>query len=576
MREVGMKKEEQKVTEQKAEKKDGKKPFYRKFIFGAGISTIAGVGILYFCFVAYFQSHFCYGTVIGGIDAGGKTVEEVKQEILEETRRYKLILAEREGKTEEISGSSISLQPVFSGEIEQLFARQNEFAWPLHAFDRVTLDLEKTVAYDEAELEKVIGELNGIQPENQREPVNASCSEYTEAGYVLSPADYGTVIDREKFTAAVGAAVLSLTDRLDLDEADCYVDPAVGDDHAELLAMLDKLNTYVSTTIRYDVGEEKEVLDGALISEWLRTDENFQVTVDAEAVASYVKELADKYNTVYKAKKLKTSYNDAEVTITACPYGWKLDNSGEAAQIMADLESGGEIKREPVFAQKANSHGENDYGDSYVEINLTAQHLFLYKEGRLIVESDFVSGCVAKGYATPPGAYPVNYITRDAVLRGEDYVTPVNFWMPFNGGIGMHDLTSRRAFGGDIYKRNGSHGCINLPYTAAQTIFENIEAGFPVLLYELPGSQSESVKRNEAITVVNLINSIGIVTLESETVIVSARNLYNALDANTKTLVTNYDVLVNAEALLAQMKAAADAVIPPPDAELPVEQPVTQ
>lgn len=55
------------------------------------------------------------------------------------------------------------------------------------------------------------------------------------------------------------------------------------------------------------------------------------------------------------------------------------------------------MEREPVYAQTANSHGENDYGNSYVEINLTAQHLFLYKDGVLVTESDFVSGNVAKG-----------------------------------------------------------------------------------------------------------------------------------------------------------------------------------
>ena len=74
-------------------------------------------------------------------------------------------------------------------------------------------------------------------------------------------------------------------------------------------------------------------------------------------------------------------------------YGWKINNSEEVAQILDDLKAGKKVEREPVYAQTANSHGENDYGNSYVEINLTAQHLFLYKDGVLVTESRF---CIRK------------------------------------------------------------------------------------------------------------------------------------------------------------------------------------
>lgn len=112
-------------------------------------------------------------------------------------------------------------------------------------------------------------------------------------------------------------------------------------------------------------------------------------------------------------------------------------------------------------------------------MNLTAQHLFYYKDGALVVESDFVSGNEAKGWSTPAGAYGLYYKQRDKTLRGEDYATPVSFWMPFNGGVGFHDATWRNKFGGSYYKRGGSHGCVNLPYSVAKTLYENIEAGAP-------------------------------------------------------------------------------------------------
>ena len=62
-------------------------------------------------------------------------------------------------------------------------------------------------------------------------------------------------------------------------------------------------------------------------------------------------------------------------------------------------------------------------------------------------------------------------------------VQPVDFWMPFNGNIGIHDASWRTEFGKNIYMTNGSHGCVNSPYELANTIFDNIEAGTPIVCY---------------------------------------------------------------------------------------------
>ena len=174
------------------------------------------------------------------------------------------------------------------------------------------------------------------------------------------------------------------------------------------------------------------------------------------------------------------------------------------------------------------------------------------------MDSDFVSGNLSKGHGSPTGAFSVTYTTTDAVLRGEDYATPVKYWMPFAGDVGMHDASWRKSFGGNIYKTNGSHGCINLPTSVAKTIYNTIEKGWPVLVYTLPGTESAAQLQQDVQTVIDLINSIGEVTADSETVISSARSQYDALPDSTKANVTNYDVLVAAEAALAQIKAAGE------------------
>lgn len=119
-----------------------------------------------------------------------------------------------------------------------------------------------------------------------------------------------------------------------------------------------------------------------------------------------------------------------------------------------------------------------------MEIDLGGQHLYLYIDGKKILESDLVSGNVARGYATPAGVYGLTYKERNATLTGETYATPVKYWMPFNGNIGMHDASWRKEFGGEIYRTNGSHGCINLPEEIAETIYGYVEQGFPVVCYD--------------------------------------------------------------------------------------------
>lgn len=98
---------------------------------------------------------------------------------------------------------------------------------------------------------------------DQRTPVDATYSDYTrENGYALVPADYGTQVDNAKVRKAVSDAVLVLDETVDLEQSGCYLEPAIGDDDKDLLALIDALNQYVGVTITYDFGDDKEVLDG--------------------------------------------------------------------------------------------------------------------------------------------------------------------------------------------------------------------------------------------------------------------------------------------------------------------------
>ena len=437
---------------------------------------------------ANYRSAFFNGTVINGIDVSGKSVGEVQDMIARETEGYVLTIQERGGRTESIEGTAIGLRAEFDGSLEGILAEQNPFAWLPAWIQGNSYEIPALVVWDEDALSQAIAGLECLDTEKTDQPQNARISDYTAgSGYFIVEEIQGNAADPEKLDAAVRDAVTSLRSELSLEEAGVYAEPSVTAEDENLKALLAEYNRLAGVTITYTFGDKTEVLNGETISQWL-SDDGSQVTISEEGAAEYVQTLATKYNTAYRAKSLKTSYGPT-VTISRGNYGWRINQGEEKTALMAMIQAGESGEREPVYSQKGASHGENDYGDTYVEINLTAQHLFFYKAGKMLVESDFVSGNSSRGWTTPPGAFPLTYKERNATLKGEGYRTPVSYWMPFNGGIGLHDANWRSEFGGTIYKTNGSHGCINLPPSVAKTIYENISQGDPVLCYELAGTE---------------------------------------------------------------------------------------
>ena len=456
----------------------------------AGILLVAAGGV-YVGMSQKYKTRFFPNTQINGVDASGKTAAEVQELIAEGVNGYTLTIDERNNQTETIAGTDIKLHAEFDGSLEKMVAAQNPFAWLWH-MKQEEYTIGTMVAYDDAALESQIRNLSCLDPEKAVEPVNAKISEYVSGqGYSIEPEQEGTAVEAEKLTQAVTGAIENLQDHLSLEEADVYKKPTVLKDDASLAEQLDKMNKYAKMSVTYQFGDSTETLNGDQIHAWLIANADGSVSVDSSKVSEYVSEMAKAHNTSNKAKTLKTSYGST-IQVSGGTYGWKINQAAETEALAAIIASGESTTREPEYSQKAASHGANDYGDTYVEINLTGQHLFFYKEGKLVVESDFVSGNLAKGWGTPAGSYPLAYKQKNAVLKGENYRTPVNYWMPFNNGIGMHDAKWRSSFGGAIYKTSGSHGCINLPPSVAKTIFDNISAGTPVICYNLPGTEKST------------------------------------------------------------------------------------
>lgn len=439
-----------------------------------------------------YKHVFFPNTVINGIDASGKSVEEVKALIASEIDGYVLTIEEWDGETEQIARDDIGLHSEFDGSLETLLEAQEPMKWWNLQKEEKTYEIETMVVYEEELLMEKIDALRCFSGELVKAPENAYLSDYVSGqGYAIVPETRGNLLVKETAVAGIVDAIHNLQPSVSFEELDAYEKAEITSTDEELVRVADSLNKQAGVTVTYQFGDKTEVLNGDTIHTWLSVNADKTIGLDRDAVAAYVKSLASKYNTAYQPKTLKTSYGKT-VTIKKGFYGWRINQGEETDQLYNIIRSGESQTREPVYSQTAASHGANDYGDTYVEINLTAQRLFFYKDGKLLVEADFVSGNASKNYDTPAGAYPLTYKERNATLKGEDYATPVSYWMPFNGNIGMHDANWRSSFGGSIYKTSGSHGCVNLPPSAAKTIYENISAGMPVLCYHLEGTERSS------------------------------------------------------------------------------------
>lgn len=449
------------------------------------IVAAAGIGgavlAMYLGTSVFFINRFNPGSTINCVSVSGKTVNEAYDEIADEAKNYELNIKGRNGFNESIKGSDINLIYNYNNVIQEFKDSQNPLGWIASTFRCNDYKSSELISFDDEKLKNAIDNFSCFNDDNVEEPKNPIL-QYENGKYIVLKETYGSKVNKEKLLQSIINAIGSGDRNIDIDQAGCYENPRFTSESKEITEAKDTLDKYVSSKITYNMGDSDEVLDGDKIKEFLDVDKDYNVSVDEVKVKQYVISLAEKYNTVGKTRKFNTT-GGSTISISGGDYGRKIDTSGEVKYIVDTIKEGKADAREPKYSQKPFCNASDDIGNTYVEVSLSGQHLWFYKNGSLIAEGPIVSGNISNGNGTPGGVYKLDYKERNATLKGEGYSTPVSFWMPFNGGIGIHDATWRGSFGGSIYVTGGSHGCVNAPYSLANTIFNNIDQGTPIVCY---------------------------------------------------------------------------------------------
>ena len=454
----------------------------------AAFMTTAAVSFSSMAAVDTDFHRFVVGTIINGVPVSGMTTADAEAYIEGYFNGgYTLEIEDTEGVREAITDTSIGYTVDVTGDLEAILKEENDggrVSGP-GVEHRYTVDAE--LKYDEAALRALLENMAFVK--NASPTSDAYITPYEEGkAFSIVPEVQGTEIDMDKLMAAVKDALNSQTRLLKVENLDCYKTIQVTADNADLNQMCANLNRYKDINITYVFGDQQEILPGLEAVKWIDGVSGSTVQVNQQKVAEYVKYLADKYDTYGKPHTF-TSTSGRQVSVNG-DYGWQINQAEEAVALTRMVQNGTNQTREPAYSRTAASRTGNDFGTTYVEVDMGLQHIYMYENGTLIAEAPFVTGNVAKGWTTPEGLYTLYYKERDRVLRGPkradgtySYESPVSYWMPFNGGIGLHDASWRGKFGGEIYKNNGSHGCINIPPKTAAVIYEHVYKGIPILCF---------------------------------------------------------------------------------------------
>lgn len=447
-------------------------------IAGAVVLAAAGVylGVSY-----YYSSHFFPKTVINGLNCAGLSVDQVKEKIQSQILSYTLTLEERGGQTEQLTGDQLQLKYVDDRKVEALMEEQNPFTWPIYIVKQNNHEMAANISYSEETMTQLLDALQCFQPENVTAPEDAKITDNGTA-FEITPEVEGNTLKREETEQAVREAIDTGKSELNFEEAGLYEAPSVRSDDEMLNNQVTQMNSLTAANLTYDFVDRQYVVNRDVIKEWLTQDAEGNYTIDETQAAAWVRQMAYETDTFGLAHTFKTSLGPTIELKAGGDYGWVINKDKTTAALVEAVKAGTQGAIEPVYLYSANDRSQNDIGGTYVEICISQQKMWCYKDGQLVVETPVVTGSHATGYDTPAGsvwAIDGKKSDYDFTL----YTAHVMFWLPFNDQVGIHDSSWRSEYGGDIYLTNGSHGCVNTPYDAAEKIFNTVGIGDPVIVY---------------------------------------------------------------------------------------------
>lgn len=446
--------------------------------------TFLFFAILYSYAAFYFHSHFFFGTKINGMNCERMTVEEVKERMQDNISKYTLTLIERNNEAETITGTQLGMTYVDDNGIESVLNSQKELLWIVSLFDQTDTEVAANMTYDTSIVSTIVDSLNCTQSENMIEPQDADIV-FSDGSYTIAPEVVGTSVLIDSLTEEIISAIDNGRSELNLEETGLYKNPSIFSTDESLLQKLEYLNKLGLANITYDMGDNRiYTVNNSVLENWIVRDNDGNYSLDRAQVYAFVKQMAYDTDTFGLAHTFKTHSGRTIQLASGGDYGWVINKDKTTDALIEAIENSTDGTLEPIYQYKAMDRGINDIGGTYVEVCISQQKMWCYKNGQLIVETNVITGNHSTGYDTPSGSvWAIDAKKKDAHFKTFD--VDVTFWLPFNDGCGIHDASWRSSeeYVPSTYETNGSHGCVNTPYSAAEKIFNTVGIGYPVIVY---------------------------------------------------------------------------------------------
>ena len=495
-----------KSSKSREKKSSGKGKFIGGFVCALVVIGVVAGAAVYLAGMNSRKGVFLDNTYINGINVSGKTESEAI-DLLEKNNALpdSYNIEKLDGKIEKISLSDLGYVDNTEARVNQYYSKQNHYTWFKNLFTRTDFKWNADFKYKKEDLEKIIKE-KIVNDKTAVKPENARMTQNDDGTYTVVKEKTGTKINPAKAKDVykyIEQQIDSGNFNVDISELDCYQKASVTSE--KLQPTCDILNNLNSMEINFDFNYTKEKLDSSTIMDWVSLSEDgTSYTVDEDKAMAYVEKLAQKYDTFGKPRKFKTTKKKV-ITIPAgdgC-YGWWIDQTQTRDLIVDTIEAGKSATLTPIYYQNPDSGftyscnpewrtKDKDYSDTYIEIDLSAQHLWYYKNGKLAMQTPIVSGYDGDPQRiTPPGVYKLwikeTAKTLTGAVNGQSYASYVDYWNNISTiGIGLHDASWQNGdFNSSKYHTSygGSHGCINMPFDKAQYVYNNIDYGTPVFIY---------------------------------------------------------------------------------------------
>lgn len=466
------------------------------------IVIVAVLLVAYGAGVAVFGTTlFMPGTTLDGQDVSLRSVSDVASEKD----------ASLDGLQTHVTGNGLDLT-VSSSDIDltcdgqsyasSALSQVNPWLWPYELTQERELTVETSTSYDRDKLLALIEPVIERSLEAASELGSTGVSYDAEQGlFVLDESVLALHLDADLVADSVVAGLEQGADTVQIGD-ECLADAT------SLSDAVDQANAYLAATVSLTLaGTHVADVTSDMIAGWTVIGEDLSVSLDSAAVEQWCRgELSDQLDTIGTARTYTRpdgatfTVSDTNPNYSASTYGWSIDGGACAEQIMAAVQTGEASTVDIPALQSAAqvNPGGQDWGDRYIDVDLTEQHARFYDGGTLIWEAAITTGQPNLDQETPTGVWTITNRKAAAVdgeinLRGPidpdtgepEWSSYVDFWLGVVGNlVGFHNAPWQSVFGGNIYTYSGSHGCIRMSYADAQALYNVAQVGDVVVIHK--------------------------------------------------------------------------------------------